>query len=173
MKKHLKDNCHKCMKIKVHKNFVSHGFTLIELLVVVAIIGILSSIVLASLNSARVKGADAARISDVKSLETAMELFYNDNTGYPTSNGSGNGDVVLNDLNSSPPGMLVSKLAPYIQMPALLITDGDHYYGNGGTSGVSAAYDMLIYIARTNSWCRAGTLPGQTSDWGVPTVCNF
>jgi prepilin-type N-terminal cleavage/methylation domain-containing protein len=156
------------MKIKIHKNFVSRGFTLIELLVVVAIIGILSSVVLASLNTARTKAKDAARMADVKSLKTAMELYYNDNNGYPTSNGSTNGDVLLSDA------MLVSKLAPYISMPALLIADGDHYYANGVTSGVSTSgYDMLIYIAGTNSWCRSGTLPGNTGDWGIPTVCNF
>lgn len=60
------------------------GFTLIELLVVIAIIGILSSVVLASLNSARRKGRDARRISDVKQLQLAMELYYdNSSSEYP------------------------------------------------------------------------------------------
>jgi prepilin-type N-terminal cleavage/methylation domain-containing protein len=147
----------------------SRGFTLIELLVVIAIIGLLASIVMASLSTAKTKGADAARISDVKSLETALELYNNDNNGYPTSNGSGNGDVGLGDAT------LVGKLVPkYIpSMPALLVADGDHYYAEGATSGVSANYDMLIYIAATNSWCRAGTVPGSTGDWALPTVCNF
>ena len=61
------------------------GFTLIELLVVIAIIGILSSIVLASLNSARKKGRDARRISDVKQIQLALELAYDANGQYPTS----------------------------------------------------------------------------------------
>jgi prepilin-type N-terminal cleavage/methylation domain-containing protein len=60
------------------------GFTLIELLVVIAIIGILSSVVLASLNSARKKGRDARRISDIKQLQLALELFYDSNgSEYP------------------------------------------------------------------------------------------
>lgn len=65
----------------------SRGFTLIELLVVVAIIGILSSIVLASLNSARKKGRDARRVADIKQLQLALELYYDANTatGYPTT----------------------------------------------------------------------------------------
>lgn len=155
------------MKITIHKNLGSRGFTLIELLVVIAIIGILSSIVLASLNSARVKGKDAARMADVKSLKTAMELYYDNNGGYPTSNGSSNGDVRLDDA------VLVSKLAPYISMPALLISDVDRYYANGMTSGMASAYDMLIYIGATNSWCRSGTSPGNIGDWGTPTVCSF
>ena len=58
------------------------GFTLIELLVVIAIIGILASVVLASLNSARLKSRDARRISDVKQLQLALELYFNDNATY-------------------------------------------------------------------------------------------
>lgn len=61
------------------------GFTLIELLVVIAIIGILSSVVLASLNSARTKSRDARRISDVKQLQLALELYFDDNSGYPVA----------------------------------------------------------------------------------------
>jgi prepilin-type N-terminal cleavage/methylation domain-containing protein len=56
------------------------GFTLIELLVVIAIIGILSSVVLASLNGARKKGRDARRISDVKQIQLALEMFYDSNS---------------------------------------------------------------------------------------------
>ncbi len=62
----------------------TRGFTLIELLVVIAIIGILSSVVLASLNSARKKGRDARRISDIKQLQLALELYYDANgSTYP------------------------------------------------------------------------------------------
>lgn len=69
-------------------NFLTHrnrGFTLIELLVVIAIIGILSSIVLASLNSARQKSRDARRIGDIKQLQLALEMYYDSNNGYPSS----------------------------------------------------------------------------------------
>lgn len=54
----------------------SSGFTLIELLVVIAIIGVLASIVLASLNSARRKSRDARRITDIKQIQLALELFF-------------------------------------------------------------------------------------------------
>ncbi len=61
------------------------GFTLIELLVVIAIIGILSSVVVASLNSARVKARDARRVADVKQIQVALELYYDANNTYPAA----------------------------------------------------------------------------------------
>jgi len=56
----------------------ARGFTLIELLVVIAIIGILSSVVLASLNTARQKGADAAIKSNLTGARSQAELYYDD-----------------------------------------------------------------------------------------------
>lgn len=75
----------------MHRN-KKGGFTLIELLVVIAIIGILSSVVLASLNIAREKSRDARRLSDVKQLQLALELYFDSNATYPTT---GQGLAVL------------------------------------------------------------------------------
>lgn len=61
---------------------VNKGFTLIELLVVIAIIGILSSVVLASLNTARNKGADAATKSQLASMRAAAEIYYDTSLTY-------------------------------------------------------------------------------------------
>lgn len=62
------------------------GFTLIELLVVIAIIGLLSSVILVSLNATRGKARDAKRVSDMNQMAKAMELFFNDFQSYPTNN---------------------------------------------------------------------------------------
>jgi type II secretion system protein G len=62
----------------------TRGFTLIELLVVIAIIGILSAIVMASLNVSRRKSRDARRISDIKQLQLALELYFDSHGFYPT-----------------------------------------------------------------------------------------
>ena len=64
---------------------MKRGFTLIELLVVISIIGLLSSVVLASLNSARSKARDARKQVDFKAISTALQLFYDTNGRMPNN----------------------------------------------------------------------------------------
>jgi len=63
------------------------GFSLIELLVVVSIIGILTTLVYANLNAARERARDAVRKSDLKNIQTALRMFYNDANKFPQNNG--------------------------------------------------------------------------------------
>ena len=67
------------------RNQNQKGFTLIELLVVIAIIGLLASVVLLALNSARAKARDAKRLADVRQIATAMESYFNDFGFYPST----------------------------------------------------------------------------------------
>ena len=62
------------------------GFTSIELLVVISIIGLLSSVVLASLNQARIKARDSQRKQDIIQVRNALELYYADHKSYPWTN---------------------------------------------------------------------------------------
>jgi general secretion pathway protein G len=61
------------------------GFTLIELLIVVAIIGILTTLVLANLIGVRQRARDAQRKADLRQLQSALELYRADVGSYPTS----------------------------------------------------------------------------------------
>jgi len=76
------DLCYNMLNIfkKVSKK---KGFTLIELLIVIAIIGLLSTIVMVSLNRARAKARDVRRIEDLKQLQKAVEMYYDNNGAYP------------------------------------------------------------------------------------------
>lgn len=71
------------------------GFTLIELLVVIAIIGLLSTLSIVALNSARARSRDARRVSDIKQIQTALEMYYNVANQYPAAG------TLANDLSTS------------------------------------------------------------------------
>ncbi len=121
------------------------GFTLIELLVVVAIIGMLSSVVLASLNSARTNARDARRMQDLTSLTRALELYATDNVGtYPAhSDGTVSGDLSTLVSNNYIPALPAD--------PRYSGGANDYKYCRGSNSGT---YDLAAYIEGANQWCR-------------------
>ena len=105
------------------------GFTLIELLVVISIIGLLSSVVIASLNSARIDGRNTARNSIVIQLRNAFNLAYNGSypnvaVAYPclTTSCSGGWSSFVADATVD------AYLAPYMKKPTDPI-DGTRGYG--------------------------------------------
>jgi len=77
------------------------AFTLIELLVVIAIIGILTTIAVVALNNARAKARDVKRIANIKQIQTALELFFNDNGRYPTTEEFTSGSIYSTSTNGT------------------------------------------------------------------------
>jgi len=71
----------------------SPGFTLIELLVVISIIGLLSSVIIVSLAGARSKAHNAKRIVEMRSIQTALQLFYDENLRMPYNHSGGPADA--------------------------------------------------------------------------------
>lgn len=139
---------------------MKRGFTLIELLVVIAIIGMLSSVVLASMNSARKKARDARRLSDAKSLQTALELYYSDNGGtYPTTNGQ---------VSTVLTGLVPNNIA---KLPA----DPTYTGANGYLYGTSdAVHGYALALQRENGgWCQFIEGTGYTT-WPQTTypICK-
>lgn len=104
------------------------GFTLLELLVVLAIIGIMASLVLVSLQSVRGKARDAKRVSDVRQLMLAMELYLDDHLKYPEKGAVGLIDSLPSNLS---PYLLPVPTDPGVT-PANCLPEGYRWWGNTG-----------------------------------------
>ena len=128
---------------------LSRGFTLVELLVVIAIIGVLATLVLVQLGTARAKSRDAKRIADISQLRTAIELYYDDNGGnYPAAALScasgGNIDPYIQTQNC-PVDPLTAVVYGYAWSPAASPTTKYHIYTEleqKNTSALNADADL-------------------------------
>ena len=121
------------------------GFTLIELLVVIAIIGLLSTLAVVALGNARQKARDAKRLPDLKQLQTALELYYTDQSAYPSGSGVTLGDADHACLNAS--GFAAAGCAsPYMgQVPADPLAAQNYTYTSAsGTYSVSATLETTM-----------------------------
>ena len=81
--------------------FTKKGFTLIEILIVVAIIGILASVVVVGLGPAQRKGRDSRRLSDLRSVQNALELYYGKIGHYPDQADVTSWDTLVTKLTTA------------------------------------------------------------------------
>jgi prepilin-type N-terminal cleavage/methylation domain-containing protein len=121
------------------RTHATKGFTLIELLVVISIIGVLSTIVLSSLSSARLKARNAKRIRDLHEVSLALELYYSDYNAYPAPDGASTdrsqcaawGSLAANSVI---PGLIPTYIREFPTDPAMQAS-GNHacyrYISNG------------------------------------------
>lgn len=148
----------------------SRGFTLIELLVVIAIIGILASVVLASLGLSRAKGADASIKNSLHTIQTQMEL-------YNTNNNNNYGTAVA--CQSSPATSVGSGSSVFITDPVIngalksaMAQSGQGYWAVGA-NGQSYAVAFALKGDSTHWWCIDSTNqptlePAATMSGGSP-----
>ncbi|MDR3571206.1 MAG: prepilin-type N-terminal cleavage/methylation domain-containing protein [Candidatus Pacebacteria bacterium] len=139
---------------------LERGFTLIELLVVIALIGLLASIILASLNNGRYKSRDAKRLEDMRSFQNALELYHATTGHYPYScsgalgvwSSFDSGAYAPKQLCSTPNGSiqigtLSQVLAPYISP----LADPKNIGGDAGYlyQDTYGADDYCVLVWRT------------------------
>ncbi len=133
----------------------NRGFTLIELLVVIAIIGILSSVVLASLNTARGKGANAAVKSNLNNVRAQAELWYDNNSNVYTG-------VCANAAGSI-----------FAGVTAAVAAGGGAFACNASATQWAASTALKVAEGSNVYWCvdSSGQSKGEAAVLGAATVC--
>lgn len=128
------------------------GFTLIELLVVIAIIGLLASIVMVSLGGAKTKSRDSKRQADIKNIQLALAVYYNENGMYPEN--------IYAAAGAAPDGGLAPTYMPRVPLDPSSPSGGTCTSSDGTNGGL--CYEYVAYTVGTTGAqanCSVGTPP--------------
>jgi prepilin-type N-terminal cleavage/methylation domain-containing protein len=135
---------------------ISRGFTLIELLVVIAVIGLLASVIMVSLNSARLKARDAKRLQTLTQIETALDIYYNQYGVYPPP-ASDTGTFACGGWDATADGSFIPALATEGILQTVNDSGYDSTCGNyayyrypAGTSGCPASRGAFYVLGVPN-----------------------
>ncbi len=151
------------------------GFTLVELLVVVAIIGLLATLSVLALGSARVRARDAKRLADIKTVQTALELYNNDQGGYPSAPAAG---LLIGDPAGAPSARVLTsagwEAAPTGSTTYLPTAPDDplgsqNYVYNGRVSSAPGA--AVCSAGQCASYVIQFTLEGPTAGLAAGATC--
>lgn len=127
------------------------GFTLVELLIVVGIIGILATLLMANFIGVRQRARDAQRKSDIRQMQSALELYRSDLATYPNSLSSCGNPLA----GGSPPNTYMTKL-PCDPSGTSGYNSGSYYYtSSGGTT-----YTLGACLENTADTQGTATSPG-------------
>jgi type II secretion system protein G len=148
----------------------SRGFTLIELLVVIAIIGILASVILASLNSARAKARDARRVSDLHQLQIALEEYYDQYGSYPIGSAGSDRSQWVNNTSTGPDNPLgaLRDAGILTSIPYDPGTNGYAGTGCGGAQFYAYWSDGQNYLLGAVNESKGSTGCTQIGGWNGP-----
>lgn len=137
------------------------GFTLIELLVVISIIGLLSSVILASLSASRVKGRDAKRVSDIRQIRNALEL-HRDALGYYPSTLAGLVPTYIKSISSDPSGGIVGAVdcRPNYCYSTSAFSNATGYHLGARMEGVSSVLNSDSDFDSSSSYYTGGVVGG-------------
>ncbi|MCL6096137.1 MAG: type II secretion system protein GspG [Patescibacteria group bacterium] len=118
------------MKIKI---FDKKGFTLVELLIVVAIIGVLATLLMVNFVGVRQRARDAQRKSDLRQIQSALEIYRADNSSYP---------LAVSGLNSGCPASFTYNGTTYMsKVPCDPLGASYIFSSTGSTYSITACLE--------------------------------